>query len=483
MPSKAVVIGVVVVTALLVTFSAYNYLMITSEGGSSFNFFTFFEDLFNPIISIPGHVLSFFRPICPPPCTLPPPGGTLTTTTISSNEFSYTIEAGDTFYALSSKYCTTESAIEAANPSVNPNDLSTGQVVNMPYGCGGTIFTYTIQSGDTFYALAGTYCTTVSLIELVNPTITPTTLSVGQKVNIPASCGVSTSMTTTQSSESYSYSTLRVTAYICCMTSTNYASAIQYYGTLENHPVDVIAPQIYELSDSGNGAMYEDSNFLTAQYTSMAHSYGMKVTPLLDAGDSFPVGNTGLLALLANPQVLGTQLGAQLASVAKANGYDGWQLDWETSLGTSYRSAMNTAINAIATAMEPLPLSLTTYAYDYVAGPFSIGALVNTNIAQVNVQAYTNTPGTFAYDLGLFTTNVGTQTNKIQVGMGDYSGVNPSIAGYCLQQILADKIQSIAIWPAAGTTISGNGAYGYSDSYYGTTNWYGWFYYYENHVT
>ncbi len=44
----------------------------------------------------------------------------------------YTIKAGDTYYVLAQRYNTTVSAIEKANPGVNPNRLFIGQVICIP---------------------------------------------------------------------------------------------------------------------------------------------------------------------------------------------------------------------------------------------------------------------------------------------------------------------------------------------------------------
>jgi hypothetical protein len=207
-------------------------------------------------------------------------------------------------------------------------------------------------------------------------------------------------------------------AYMCCFSSSQYTTAINYYGNLADHPVTAIGPQVYALSDSGNGAYRDDGNFDPTADTNLAHSLGLQVIPLVIAGDSFSVGNTGLYALLKNPQVLGTQLGNNLTSVANKYSFDGWQLDWETGINSSYIANMTAAIRAISSAMFPLPLSLTTYPYDYQGGgPFSIGAIANTDIAQINIQAYTNAKSDFAGDLNFMITQVPPiNASKIQMG-------------------------------------------------------------------
>lgn len=44
----------------------------------------------------------------------------------------YAIQAGDTFFTLAKKFCTTETAIAAANPNADPNFLQIGQIICIP---------------------------------------------------------------------------------------------------------------------------------------------------------------------------------------------------------------------------------------------------------------------------------------------------------------------------------------------------------------
>jgi len=59
-------------------------------------------------------------PVTPPPVC--PPGQVIT----------YTIKAGDTFFLLAQRFNVSVAAIQQANPGVNPNQLTIGQVVNIP---------------------------------------------------------------------------------------------------------------------------------------------------------------------------------------------------------------------------------------------------------------------------------------------------------------------------------------------------------------
>jgi hypothetical protein len=42
------------------------------------------------------------------------------------------IQAGDTFFNLATKFCTTVTAIAEANPDVDPNFLQIGQIICIP---------------------------------------------------------------------------------------------------------------------------------------------------------------------------------------------------------------------------------------------------------------------------------------------------------------------------------------------------------------
>ncbi|MCR4424661.1 MAG: LysM domain-containing protein [Firmicutes bacterium] len=106
------------------------------------------------------------------------PGGTI-----------YVIQPGDTFWALARRFGTTVEALIAANPGVDPNRLMVGQRICIPVAppppvvCPG--FIYVIQPGDTFWALARRFGTTVEALMAANPGVDPARLVVGQRICIP----------------------------------------------------------------------------------------------------------------------------------------------------------------------------------------------------------------------------------------------------------------------------------------------------------
>lgn len=112
----------------------------------------------------------------------PPPGST----------FTYVVRRGDTLYAIALRFKTTVTAIARANGLVNPNHIYVGQCLHIPGSrpqpppgrCG---VRYIVQAGDTVSALALRYGTTVWAIVSANNLANANRIYVGQKLFIP--CG------------------------------------------------------------------------------------------------------------------------------------------------------------------------------------------------------------------------------------------------------------------------------------------------------
>jgi LysM repeat protein len=68
----------------------------------------------------------------PPPPPPPPPAPTPAPVQTQTSGSTYTIQAGDTFWSISIEFGTTVAALEAANPSLDPNDLQIGEVISIP---------------------------------------------------------------------------------------------------------------------------------------------------------------------------------------------------------------------------------------------------------------------------------------------------------------------------------------------------------------
>lgn len=100
-----------------------------------------------------------------------------------------TVRRGDTLWAIAQRYNTTVSAIAKANNIQNPNRIYPGQVLTITPGIGGgdtsNFYRYTVQRGDTLWEIAQRYNTTVSAIAKANNIQNPNRIYPGQVIDIP----------------------------------------------------------------------------------------------------------------------------------------------------------------------------------------------------------------------------------------------------------------------------------------------------------
>lgn len=99
----------------------------------------------------------------------------------------YTVKSGDTLYGISNQFGVSVSDLARANNISNTSSLQVGQVLNIPSISGSnpsTTFTYTVKKGDSLYAIAKKYNTTVNDIVSLN-NLKTTSLSIGQTLKIP----------------------------------------------------------------------------------------------------------------------------------------------------------------------------------------------------------------------------------------------------------------------------------------------------------
>ncbi len=134
-------------------------------------------------ICIPGQVM----PV-PPPTPMPLP----TPVPACPGGFTYTVQSGDSLYAIAQKYGITLDALEAANPQItNPDLIFPGQLVCVPGVTPPIVCTngtmYTVVSGDTMFDIATRFGITLQALLSANPQVAdPNRIFPGQVICIPA---------------------------------------------------------------------------------------------------------------------------------------------------------------------------------------------------------------------------------------------------------------------------------------------------------
>lgn len=101
-----------------------------------------------------------------------------------TNTFTYTVQNGDTLYAIARKYNTTVSALKELN-SLTTDTIRVGQILKIPNENFDEEITYVVKKGDTLYAIARRYNTTVDAIKKKN-NLVDNTLQIGQVLILPA---------------------------------------------------------------------------------------------------------------------------------------------------------------------------------------------------------------------------------------------------------------------------------------------------------
>lgn len=98
------------------------------------------------------------------------------------NEGEYVVQKGDTLYGIAKKYNTTVAKIKELN-NLSSDVLSIGQKLQIPASVG--VKTYVIKAGDTLYSIAREFNTTVDAIKIAN-NLTSNILTIGKELIIPS---------------------------------------------------------------------------------------------------------------------------------------------------------------------------------------------------------------------------------------------------------------------------------------------------------
>lgn len=131
-----------------------------------------------------------------PPATTPAPP---VTTGSASCPPTHTVAQGDTLYRIALTYGTTYQELATANSVTNPDQISVGQVLNIP-SCGGTVSTggtttgtaasaggrtHVVQPGENLFRIALQYDLLWTTLAAANGIDNPNTLVPGQTLQIP----------------------------------------------------------------------------------------------------------------------------------------------------------------------------------------------------------------------------------------------------------------------------------------------------------
>jgi len=128
-----------------------------------------------------------------PTGTPPTPTATTTPVTVTPSPtptpvpagFPYVVRWGDTLWGIALRFGTTVEAIVRANNIADPDYILAGQTLIIP-GVAPPPVIHIVQKGDTLWALALRYGTTVKAIAWANRILNPDLIYVGQRLVIPA---------------------------------------------------------------------------------------------------------------------------------------------------------------------------------------------------------------------------------------------------------------------------------------------------------
>jgi LysM repeat protein len=115
--------------------------------------------------------------------------------TSSSSESGYRIKKGDTLWGIAKSRGLSVSALQKANPGLNPSRLKIGKSLCLPRASKSTSVStsshssptssYAIKSGDTLGEVANRHGTSLRKLMASNPGLNPRKLQIGREIKVP----------------------------------------------------------------------------------------------------------------------------------------------------------------------------------------------------------------------------------------------------------------------------------------------------------
>jgi LysM repeat protein len=119
-----------------------------------------------------------------PVVTVTEPAPTVTSAAATEGRY-HVVQPGETLFSIGLRYGMTVEDLAAANNLLDPTSLQVGQRLLIPSLTKGRN-TYVVQAGDTLYAIAQRFNTSVVALAALNDIAPPYAIKVGQTLVLPA---------------------------------------------------------------------------------------------------------------------------------------------------------------------------------------------------------------------------------------------------------------------------------------------------------
>lgn len=245
-----------------------------------------------------------------------------------------------------------------------------------------------------------------------------------------------------------------------------YKSGVAYYST---------CPNIYYCTGNSPNSF---SGMTTKQFTDKVKALGLRTVPAIYGGSGNSGTDDGIKTILDNTGGAGDAFVSSMTAEAVANGYDGYNIDWEVAatIDGAYADKFIAFVNKFKAALAPYGMSLSVDAIvSNVNGTWCSGnsgfldfpKLAASSIDRVIIEDYVNTLGkattscqgvvmstsspalcdfTFTGELNMMC-SPNLPLEKAVIGlMADPSATNP-IAGAAFSALQGYGFTRVAVWP------------------------------------